>query len=275
MAGGVTNALLETNRAFYDRLWSDSRLIGPERFNTWPLVQTLCAAAGLRLEVGPGLRPRLPVEGTVFADISLPALGRLRDGGGCAIAASLMVLPFADASFGLISAMDIVEHVEADHAAFAELARIAAPGAILLLSVPLHQSAWTAFDDAVGHCRRYDPGELVQLLGSAGFQVEQSAPSGMLPRSTRLQRVGMWFLARQRERAMWWYNCVFMPMGLRRAAPLALSAGMLPAAGLGGLLLVCRRTPSFDPAPSPVLHGKGSRKQAHYSRNRAGGSLRP
>jgi hypothetical protein len=63
----------------------------------------------------------------------------------------------------------------------------------------------------------------------------------MLPRSNRLQRLGMWFLARQRERAMWWYNRVFMPLGLRRAPVLALAAGMIATSEVGGVLLVCRK----------------------------------
>ena len=255
MDGRVIAPLVERNRAFYDSLWSDSRLIGPERFNTWPLVQDLASHGVLRLEVGPGLRPRLPIPGTVFADISLPALHGLRRSGGASTACSLASLPFADGSFGLISAMDIVEHVEADRAALSELSRVAAPGAILLLSVPLHQAAWTAFDEIVGHHRRYDPPALLDLLAAFGFTVEQSASSGMLPKSTRLQRLGLWFLSRQRERAMWWYNHVFMPIGLRRAAPLTLQSGLIDTTDAAGLLLVCRKLNSIPPPP----RGEGDR----------------
>ncbi len=242
MAGDVTaDELLAANRLFYDGLWSDARLIGPERFNTWPLVQTLAAAGGRRLEVGPGMRPRLPVPGTVFADISLPALRSLAGQGGTGIVATLTALPFADGSFGLISAMDIVEHIAGGELALAELARVAAPGAVLLMSVPLHPAAWTAFDEAVGHHRRYEPAALVAQLAAAGFDVERSAANGMLPRSSRLVRLGMWFLRRQRVRAMWWYNRVFMPLGLRRAAVLVLTEGMIATAGVAGVLLVCRK----------------------------------
>ena len=199
-------------------------------------------AAGARcLEIGPGLRPRLPLAGTVFADISLPALHILAAGGGLAAASVVTALPFADGAFGLISAMDIVEHVAGDHAALAELSRVAAPGATLLLSVPLHQAAWSAFDEAVGHHRRYEPAALVALLSEAGFTVERSAANGMLPRSSRLVRLGMWFLQRQRARSMWWYNRVFMPLGLSRAPVLTLTDGMIPTDGVAGVLLLCRK----------------------------------
>lgn len=258
MAGGVASAdLLDVNRRFYDDLWSDARLIGPERFNTWGLVQSLAGKPGLRLEVGPGLRPRLPIPGTVFADISVPALRRLAAAGGQGVAGQVTSLPFADGAFALISAMDIVEHVADDAAALAELARVAAPGAALLLSVPLHPAAWSAFDDAVGHHHRYDPAILLERLTAAGFLVEESAASGMLPRSGRLQRLGMWFLAHQRARAMWWYNHVFMPMGLKQP-PLGLTPGMIETAGIGGVLLVCRKQviPSGTPGcASPASAG--------------------
>src|SRR5437879_2389884 len=80
--GRPESELLDVNRHFYDALWTDARLIEPERFNTWPLVQSLLAPAQHRLEVAPGLRPRLPIEDTQFVDISAPALVKLRERGG-------------------------------------------------------------------------------------------------------------------------------------------------------------------------------------------------
>jgi SAM-dependent methyltransferase len=254
VAGGLSaDPLLAENRRFYDALWTGAELIGPERFNTWPLIQALAAEPGLRLEAGAGLRPRLPLPGTVFADISLPALRSLRAAGGRAAAGLVTALPFADAVFRLVCALDIVEHVGDDQAAFAELARVSAPGAVLLLSVPLHQAAWTAFDDAVGHHRRYDPLRLIECLAAVGFTVEQSAPSGMLPRSSRLKNAGMWFLRRQPAQAMWWYNRVFMPIGLKRAPALDLRPGMIATDGVAGVLLLCRKVQGHP--PSGACHG--------------------
>ena len=213
-------------------------------------MQALCGAGARCLEVGAGLRPRLPIPGTVFVDISLPALRPLRAEGGRAVAGVVTALPLAPASFDVVSALDIVEHVADDGAAFAELSRVAAPGAILLLSVPLHQAAWTAFDAAVGHHRRYDPAPLVALLAAHGFTVEKSAPAGMRPRPSRWLDIGMWFLRHQHRRAMWWYNRVFMPLGLRSAPPLALRDGVIDPSALAGILLLCRHHPSgsqFNP----------------------------
>jgi SAM-dependent methyltransferase len=233
--------LLDANRAFYDPLWRDAQLVSPERFNTWPLVSELVARSSRRLEVAPGLRPRLPIEGTQFVDISTQALSRLADKGGHTVLAPIGALPFPDHSFDLVCALDIVEHVDDDDAALSELARVAAPGATLLLSVPLHPAQWTAFDDFVGHRRRYEPQHLRTKLTGHGFQIEQSAIYGMQPKSSRLLDLGMWFLVHRRERAMWWYNKVFMPMGLRFQKPLSLVPGLIDDEQVAEIILVCRK----------------------------------
>lgn len=241
LAGAAHPDLLDVNRSFYDALWRDAQLIPPQRFNTWPLVEELAANAPRRLELAPGLRPRLPIAGTAFADISAPALRELDAHGGLATQALADALPYADAAFDLVCAFDIIEHIEGDEAAMAELARVAAPGAILLLSVPIHMSAWTPFDDFVGHHRRYEPGDLLALLSRHGFAVQRSAVHGMQPKSTRLLKIGMWYLTHQRERAMWWYNRVFMRFALGTQPPLALQPGMIGTEGVDTVLLVCRK----------------------------------
>jgi SAM-dependent methyltransferase len=147
----------------------------------------------------------------------------------------------------LVRALDILEHVSDDDSAMAELARVAAPGASLLISVPLHPHAWTAFDDFVGHCRRYEPAQIVSRLARHGFIIEQSAIYGMQPRSSRLLDLGQWFLIHRRERAMWWYNRVLMPLGLRFQKPLQWRAGLGDTEGVDEVLLRCR----FQPAATP------------------------
>jgi SAM-dependent methyltransferase len=234
--------LLAINRRFYNALWADARLIEPERFNTWPLVRSLLAPGQRRLEVAPGLRPRLPIEGTRFIDISPPALAKLRARGGSGVLGPITALPFADGAFDLLCALDIIEHVDDDERALAELARVAAPGAALILSTPLHAAQWTAFDEFVGHRRRYEPDQLLAQLARHGFTVEQSAIFGMKPRSSRLVDLGMWFLKHRRERAMWWYNRVFMPLGVRFQKELALAPGLIDTADVAEALLLCRRT---------------------------------
>nr|WP_321984141.1 methyltransferase domain-containing protein [uncultured Lichenicoccus sp.] len=233
--------LREANRRFYDTLWSGAWLVPPDRFNSWPLAASLAATATRRLEIAPGLRPRLPIVGTCFVDLSLPPLRILREAGGHVACGLVTDLPMATDAFDLVCALDIVEHVDDDCAAFAELSRVAAPGAMLLLSVPLHSEAWTPFDDMVGHHRRYEPARLLERLADAQFEIRQSAVFGMQPSNPRLVGLGMRFLERNRSRSMWWYNRVFMPLGLRFAKPLHLVDGLVGLDGVDTVLLVCRK----------------------------------
>lgn len=232
--------LLERNRRFYDGLWSGARLTEPRRFNTWPLVSRLTAGAMHRLEVAPGLRPRFPLHGTHFVDISAPALRRLQTRGANAVQGRVTALPFPDATFDAVCAMDIIEHVVDDDGALAELARVARPGAAVLLSAPLHPASWTAFDDFVGHYRRYEPDHLLAKIRAHGFTLEHSAIYGMQPKSSWQLDLGVWFLTHQRRQAMWWYNRT-LPLLARFQKPLGLVPGMVGTAGVDEVLLVCRK----------------------------------
>lgn len=233
--------LLERNRRFYDGLWSGARLTEPQRFNTWPLVSRLIADTTHRLEVAPGLRPRFSLHGTHFVDISTPALQRLQASGANAVQGRVTALPFPDATFDAVCAMDIIEHVVDDDGVLAELARVAKPGAAVLLSAPLHPASWTAFDDFVGHYRRYEPEQLLAKIRAHGFTLEHSAIYGMQPKSSWLLNLGMWFLTHRRRKAMWWYNRT-LPLFARFQKPLALVPGMVGTAQVDEVLLVCRKS---------------------------------
>ena len=110
-----------------------------------------------------------------------------------------------------------------------------------MISAPLHPSLWTAFDDFVGHKRRYEPSSLIARLARHQFVVERSAVYGMQPRSSRITDMGMWWLTHRRERALWWYNRLIMPLGLRFQKDLQLAPGMIATDAVDEILLVCRR----------------------------------
>ena len=233
--------LRETNRRFYDAMWHDARLVEPRLFNTWPLVNSLVQGSRRLLEVAPGLRPRLPIESTHFVDLSRPAVEKLRARAASATVASITGLPFAASYFDLVCAFDIIEHVEDEDGALSELSRVCASNGTLLIAVPLHPSSWSAFDEMVGHCRRYEPKRLLKKLEEHRFTVVSSAVYGMKPESSRLLQLGMWGLVHHRQRAMWWYNKVFMQLGVRFQKKLALQPGMIDTALVDEILLVCRK----------------------------------
>ena len=238
------------NRDFYDALWRRARVHRAEEFNTWPLVARLLPAAPERLEIGPGLHPRLPIAGTHFVDLSAPVVERLGALGGFVVLGEITALPFGAQRFDLVVACDVIEHVEDDRGACRELRRVLKPGGRLLMSVPLHAARWTEFDELVGHARRYDVPALRALLADHGLTVEKSAAFGMRPTNPRLLRHGMRWLTQHRATAMRWYNWVLMPLGLKFQKRLRFVPGWIDAAEADGLVLICRR--ESDAPPSVV-----------------------
>lgn len=245
------NPAAAANREFYDALWSGSYLVAPERFNTWPLLSELATSARARLEIGPGLHPRLPLTGTTFVDVSLPPLVSLESRGGRAMMADITALPFADGTFDLICAFDIVEHVEDDQQVFRELARVARRDAAVVFSVPLHSAHWSSFDELVGHVRRYDLDHLFATLEASSLALEQTAAFGMEPRNRWLLDFSVWGLTRRRVQAMRWYNRVFLPLGLLLQRRLVMAAGLIDVQRVDELLLVCRRRPAASDGTQP------------------------
>ncbi|MDF3056469.1 MAG: methyltransferase type 11 [Rariglobus sp.] len=233
--------LTAINRDFYDALWTETYVERPERFNTWPLVAGLLPGAPVRLEIGPGLRPRLPVAGTHFIDLSGPAVEQLNAREGRAVVGEITALPFAGGQFDLVAAFDVIEHVEDDRQVFGELARVLKKGGVLLCSVPLHAAHWTTFDACVGHARRYDPTALQALLADHGFVIEQSAVFGMQPNNSRLLDLGVRMLTERRRQALRWYNWVFMPLGMIFQKKLKFVPGLMDTDRVHEVALVCRR----------------------------------
>jgi SAM-dependent methyltransferase len=82
-------------------------------------------------------------------------------------------LPLADGSMGVVTALDVLEHLPDDHRAARELRRVLRPDGVLVVAVPADPSLWSAHDDAVGHLRRYTEETLREVLTGAGFDVER------------------------------------------------------------------------------------------------------
>ena len=89
-----------------------------------------------------------------------------------ALRADARYLPFASGSAGLVVAFDILEHFDEDYLAAEEIVRTLRPGGTALIAVPCDMRLWSAHDVAVGHVRRYQRDELVQLAEKAGLVVD-------------------------------------------------------------------------------------------------------
>jgi SAM-dependent methyltransferase len=110
-------------------------------------------------------RGQLRVMLDLFPDGLVPGEG---------VCGSATQLPFADRSFDVVAAFDVVEHCLDDHRAVSELARVLVPGGRLLLSVPAYSWAWSDHDVQAGHHRRYTRPQLVRLVEGAGLSVERA-----------------------------------------------------------------------------------------------------
>ena len=78
----------------------------------------------------------------------------------------------ATASFDIVAAFDVLEHIDDQVAVLEQIRERLRPGGRLVLTVPAHQSLWSAFDVASGHERRYTSSSLARALRESGFIVE-------------------------------------------------------------------------------------------------------
>jgi SAM-dependent methyltransferase len=75
--------------------------------------------------------------------------------------------------FDSIVCLNVLEHVEDDIFALAQMRESLAPGGKLALLVPAHRFLYGEFDRAIGHFRRYEKLELACKLEKTGFVVRE------------------------------------------------------------------------------------------------------
>lgn len=93
-------------------------------------------------------------------------LGEVRKG-------DITAIPFPDRSFELVLATDVIEHVDADDRALAEIARVLKPGGKAIITVPAFRSLWGPQDDLALHKRRYRMAPLVAQAEAAGLGIRR------------------------------------------------------------------------------------------------------
>ena len=124
-------------------------------------------------DVGCGMGASVEMLGefgnVVGSDFSSTALAFSREHGNTRLAAAALPhLPFRDAAFDIVTAFDVIEHVDDDHAAARDLWRICKPGGLLVVTVPAYQWLWSEHDDINEHRRRYTMSRLRQCLDQPG-----------------------------------------------------------------------------------------------------------
>jgi SAM-dependent methyltransferase len=72
--------------------------------------------------------------------------------------------------FDLITALDVLEHIDDDRAAASAMVRMLRPGGVLVVTVPAFESLWDEHDEINHHKRRYTIGRLRRLLDGLGLE---------------------------------------------------------------------------------------------------------
>ena len=89
-------------------------------------------------------------------------------------------LPYEDGTFDLVTALDVVEHIDDDVASLREMRRVLRPDGRVLLFVPTFMFLWGLQDDVSNHRRGYRLPELHRVLDQAGFDVERSTYANII-----------------------------------------------------------------------------------------------
>ncbi len=83
-------------------------------------------------------------------------------------------LPYADESFDVTTALDVIEHLDDDIAGLKEMHRVTKTGGHSLIFVPAFMWLWGVQDDISHHRIRYTRKQIVERLKKAGFSVERA-----------------------------------------------------------------------------------------------------
>jgi 2-polyprenyl-3-methyl-5-hydroxy-6-metoxy-1,4-benzoquinol methylase len=79
------------------------------------------------------------------------------------------------ASFELIAAFDVLEHIEDDQDVLNCFHAALVPGGAAVVSVPAMSVLWSSYDEFDLHFRRYNREDLVRKLVTAGFEVKKAS----------------------------------------------------------------------------------------------------
>ncbi len=83
-------------------------------------------------------------------------------------------LPFDDESFDVVTALDVVEHLDDDVAGLNEMYRVLRRGGKTLIFVPAFMWLWGVQDDVSNHRIRYTKKQITERLQQAGFEIERA-----------------------------------------------------------------------------------------------------
>jgi 2-polyprenyl-3-methyl-5-hydroxy-6-metoxy-1,4-benzoquinol methylase len=176
----VSTALTETDRAVFDQLLALEGVL--TRYYEWTYDVIAPWLGGSLMEVGSGngmMSRYLVARGQpiVLTDCHPAYLLRLRAQYGALRQVSFQLLdlrqPPAIAPPGLdtVVCLNVLEHLEDDHAGVRALAAMLPAGGRLVIQVPNYPFLHGSLDTAFGHVRRYTRPTLSAALSAGGFRI--------------------------------------------------------------------------------------------------------
>lgn len=83
-------------------------------------------------------------------------------------------LPFADESFDVVAALDVIEHLDDDIAGLKEMRRVMKSDGRAIVFVPAFMWLWGVQDDISNHRIRYTKKQIVERMERAGYEIERA-----------------------------------------------------------------------------------------------------
>ena len=132
-----------------------------------PLLDAGCGTGGFLARLHRA-RPGIAAAGVEYFP---GAAARAQAKAGLPVAVGTVnALPFADASFGAVTSLDVLSHAAVQPAqALAEAARVLVPGGVLVVNLPAFDWLSSAHDIRVQNARRFTRAGARALLAGAGF----------------------------------------------------------------------------------------------------------
>ena len=133
------------------------------------ILEIGCSSGFLLKDIGDRLRHAIVIGADVVREplyrlaAVMPSIPLLRF--------DLLKCPMPDNSLDAVVMLNVLEHIEDDVTAIAQMLRIIKPGGIVVIEVPAGPHLYDGYDKCLMHFRRYDSANLCRKLSDAGFSV--------------------------------------------------------------------------------------------------------
>jgi|Deesub1362B_J571_1020462.scaffolds.fasta_scaffold00489_4 SAM-dependent methyltransferase len=94
----------------------------------------------------------------------------LKRGASHLICSDARHIPFKDNIFDLVTAFDVLEHIDEDDNVLKEIYRVCKNGGFFLMTIPAYKFLWSGHDEALKHKRRYTKKVILRKLKNVNLK---------------------------------------------------------------------------------------------------------